>query len=564
MRGSQSLPFFNVSYPHGRVGRYRQVLQILARHGFGWLLDQLGLRHPMPLGWLTRHRREAQYTAPQRLRLVLEELGTTYVKLGQILSTRSDILPAGYLVELTRLQDAVPPAPFEVIAAQVTTELGGPPSELFAEFDPSPLGSASIGQVHAARLHTGEDVVVKVQRPGVEALVEEDLAILMDLARLGANRTVWGEIYDLPGLVEEFALTLRGELDYIQEGRNAERFGASFSENPRLIVPSVFWGYTTRRVLTMERLHGVKIDDLQGLEDAEIDRTVLARDGAQVVLKMVLEDGFFHADPHPGNFLVLESGKIGLLDYGMVGQVDDATRDGLLYLLLAISNQDMDRVVDQLTALGVTGTTSQLERLRRDLAHLLSMYWGLPFKEIDVTRVLEESMDTVRRHHLRMPTSLVLLAKTLAMNEGLGRRLDPDFSTVDVLKPYVLKLAWANYSPRQMRKRLLPTFADLSRLAVSLPRRAERLLTQLERGNISINMRVSDTDRVLSELNSMVNRLILGMLVSGFAIGTALLMQIYFSIGASWLVQWMLVIGMSIVTGLGFWLAFGILRRLRP
>jgi len=564
MRDRHTGPFSREGYPHGHLSRYRQVLQILARHGFGWLLGQLGLRPPRPLRWLLGGRpREVERTTPQRLRLALEELGATYIKLGQILSTRSDILPDDYLAELSKLQDAVPPEPFEVIAAQITAELGSPPSELFAELNPVPLGSASIGQVHAARLTTGEDVVVKVQRPGVEAVVEEDLAILMDLARLAARRTVWGEIYDLPGLVEEFAHTLRGELDYVQEGRNADRFQHSFAGDPRIAVPHVFWRYTTRRVLVLERLHGVKIDDLQALAEAGIDKKALARNAAQVVLKMVLEDAFFHADPHPGNFLVLENGRIGLLDYGMVGQVDDATRDGLLYLLLAISNQDMDRIIDQLTALGVMGTSGQLERLRRDLAHLLSIYWGLPLKEIDVTRVLEESLDTARSHHLRVPTSLVLLAKTLAMNEGLARRLDPDFSTVDVLKPYVMELAWANYSPRHWRRRLLPTFADLSRLAVSLPRRSERLLTQLERGNISINVHVHDTDRVLGELNGMVNRLILGMIMSGFAVATALLMQVYFTTGLDWPVKWLLGIGMAIVIGLGSWLAFSILRRIR-
>ena len=564
MRDRRAGTFFHESYPHGRLSRYRQVLQILARHGFGWLLGQLGLRPPRPFRWIfAAPEDQVRYTTPQRLRMALEELGATYIKLGQILSTRSDMLPDDYLTELSRLQDAVPPEPFEVIVGQVTSELGTPPSELFAEFDPVPIGSASIGQVHAARLTTGEEVVVKVQRPGVETVVEEDLAIMMDLARLAARRTVWGEIYDLPGLVEEFAHTLRGELDYVQEARNAERIQISFAGDPRLTVPRVFWRYTTRRVLVLERLHGVKIDDLPGLEAAGVDKKVVARNGAQVVLKMVLEDGFFHADPHPGNFLVLNGGRIGLLDYGMVGQVDDATRDGLLYLLLAISNQDMDRIIDQLTALGVMGTSGQLERLRRDLAHLLSIYWGLPLREIDVARVLEESMETARRHHLRVPTSLVLLAKTLAMNEGLARRLDPEFSTVDVLKPYVMRLAWANYSPRQWRRRLLPSFADLSRLAVNLPRRSERLLTQLERGNISINIHVHDTERVLSELHWMVSRLIIGMVVSGFSVATGLLMLVYFTSGQNVLVGWLLGIGMAIVAAGGAWLVFSILRRLR-
>ncbi|HEX9014725.1 MAG TPA: AarF/ABC1/UbiB kinase family protein [Chloroflexota bacterium] len=564
MRDRHAGPFYPDAYPRGRLRRYRQVVQILARHGFGWLLGQLGLRYPRPFRWVAAGRgRRIRPTAPQQLRLALEELGVTFIKLGQILSTRSDILPDAYIVELSRLQDAVPQEPLEVVVGQITAELGTHPDELFAEFEPVPLGSASIGQVHAARLRTGEEVVVKVQRPGVDRLVEEDLAILMDLARLAASRTVWGQIYDLPGLVEEFANTLRSEMDYVQEAKNAERFAASFAEEPRLQVPRVYQRFTTRRVLTLERLHGVKIDDLAALETAGVDRKALAETGAQVVLKMVLHDGFFHADPHPGNFLVLPDGRLGLLDYGMVGLVDESTREGLLYLLLAISNQDMDRVIDQLTALGVTGSIGQVRRLRRDLAHLLSLYWGLPLRDIDVTKVLEESMEMARRHQMRVPTSLVLLAKTLAMNEGIGRRLDPDFSTVDVLRPYVLRLAWESYMPWNWRKRLLPTFADLTRLAVTLPRRSERLLTQLERGEFSINMHVQDTERVISELDAMVNRLILGMLVSGFAIGTGLLTQAHFSTELSWLINWLVIVGMAIVVGLGAWLAITILRHMR-
>ncbi len=555
-------PHLHQRYPHGRLGRYREVVQILARHGFGWLLAQIGVVGRVSLPWdLLGRRHPPPITQAEHLRLALEELGVTYIKLGQILSTRSDLLPPDYVAELSKLQDAVPPEPAEVIEAQIEKELGSPTSALFARFDPHPVGSASIGQVHAARLKTGEEVVIKVQRPGVEALVQEDLAILRDLARLAAGRTLWGRIYDLPALVDEFAATLRGELDYLLEGQNADRFRRNFRGDPRLRVPLIHWDYTTRRVLTMERLDGIKINDLPALEEAGVDREALARRAAQLVLKMILEDGFFHADPHPGNFVVMEGEVIGLLDYGMVGHLDEATRDTLLYLLLAISDQDLDRVVDQLMALGVTGTTIQLERLRHDLGHLLSLYWGVPLREINVGRILEESMDTARRHRLQLPTSLVLLTKTMAMDEGLARTLDPEFSAAEVLRPYTVQLVWERYLPQRWGKRLLPTLLDLSQLAVTLPRRTERLLTRMERGNLSINMHVQDTEHVLDVLNGMVNRLILGMLASGFAVAIALLLQIYYTVGFRGLLGWMLGMGMAFVAGLGFWLAVSILRR---
>ena len=550
-------------YNHGPIGRYRQVVQILARHGFGWLLAQLGLNRlaPLPWGVLGRFQTPPLPAQAEQLRLAIEELGVTYIKMGQILSTRSDLLPTEYVAELSRLQDSVPPEPLEVIQQQVEREFGAPPEEVFARFDPEPIGSASIGQVHSARLRSGEEVVVKVQRPGVDVLVEEDLAILMDLARLAAGRTIWGSVYDLPALVEEYATTLRGEMDYVREGQNADHFRRNFRGNPNLRVPAIFWQHTTRRVLTMERLDGIKISDLPGLEAAGIDRSELAERSATLVLKMILEDGFFHADPHPGNFLVLEDGSIGLLDYGIVGQIDEKTRLGLLHLLIGAASKDLDRVVDQLAVLGIAVNSLQRERLRRDMGRLLSLYWGLPLKDVDVARILEELMTIVRRHQLQVPTNLAMLIKTSAMDEGLARSLDPEFSAAEVIKPCILRLAWERYLPQNWLKRLGPSFLDASQLMVDLPRRADRLLTGMENGSISINMHIQDTEHVLDVLTGLVNRLILAMLAGSFAVAIAMLIQTYYTVGFRWLIGLLLVVGLVLVAGLGLWLALKILRR---
>jgi ubiquinone biosynthesis protein len=534
----------------------------LARHGFDWLVLQLGLTRLAPLRWwLLRGRREVTFTTAEHMRRAMEELGVTFIKLGQILSTRSDILSPDYIEELSKLQEEVPPEPYRVVQGYVERELGRPPHELFAEFREEPVGSASIGQVHAARLVTGEDVVVKIQRPGLHALVEEDLGVMRDMARLAAGRTIWGQVYDLPGMVEEFANTLWGELDYMREGRNADRIRRSFANEPCLYVPTIYWGYTTRRVLVMERLRGIHIQDVDGLDVAGIDRKQLAETGVRVVLKMALEDGFFHADPHPGNFIVMENGVLGMMDFGMVGQVDDSTREGLLYLLLAIVNHDMDRVVDRLMDLGVIGNTVQLERLRRDLGHLLAEYWGLPLREIDISKVLDESMQVMRKHRLRVPTHLVLLAKTISMNEAIARGLDPDFSAAGVLEHYVPSLVAGRFSPENWKRELLPNLLDVGRLAVSLPRRADRLLTRFEHGNISVNISLQETDRLLRGLNNVTNRLILAMLASSFALAIALLLQIYYTGVQRWLLGWLLVGGMVVVSGLGLWLVANILRR---
>ncbi|MBI4317202.1 MAG: AarF/ABC1/UbiB kinase family protein [Chloroflexi bacterium] len=539
------------------------MVRILFRHGFGYLVNQLGLGHLVPFHWglLGHPRRARPYTQAEHLLLAFEELGATFIKLGQILSTRSDLLPPDFITELSKLQDAVPPEPIALIEAQIAQELGGPARALFASFDSDPLGSASIGQVHAATLVTGEEVVVKVQRPGVAQLVEADLAVLMDFARLAQARTVWGQIYDLPGMVEEFAWTLRAELDYIREGRNAERIGRNFTQEPSIQVPTIYWKYTTRRVLTMERIGGIKINDIPALEAAGIDRHELAVTGVRIVLKMVLEDGFFHADPHPGNFLVKPGPSIGLLDYGLIGVLDERTRQNLLYLFLAVVDQDIDGVIDRLSALGIVGTASQFERLRRDTEHLISLYWGLPLKEVDVQGMLAEFLATARRHRLTVPSHLALTSKTLSMHEGLARQLDPGFNAADVLGPYARELALRTYLPQYWVRRVLPAMRDLSQLAVTLPRRADRLLGQVERGNVSISVRVQETEHVLDSLNRMVNRLILGILAGAFTIGIALLLQIYRAAGIERVVRWLLGAGFAAVGALGAWLIYAIFRR---
>ncbi|MCI0527960.1 MAG: AarF/UbiB family protein, partial [Nitrospira sp.] len=317
--------------------RYREIVGILARHGLGWLVVQLGLGDLIPFhrGLLGHTRRQEPYTQPEHIRIALEDLGTTFTKLGQILSTRPDLVPPDYITQFSKLQDNAPPVPYSQVAEVIQRELGAPPEEIFKSFDVQPRASASIGQVHMACLPNDTLVVVKVQRPGVEAQVEEDLEVLADLANLAAQRTTLGEYLDIEGWMEEFAFTLHNELDYTQEGQNADRFRRNFAGEPTLHVPRIYWEYTTQRVLTMEEIQGIKISDLTALEAAGLDRHHIAENSARIMLTMVFEHGFFHADPHPGNFFVLPGGGIGLIDYGMVGRLDTSLREALARLFLA-------------------------------------------------------------------------------------------------------------------------------------------------------------------------------------------------------------------------------------
>jgi ubiquinone biosynthesis protein len=310
---------------NSRVERYKQIGDVLSRHGLGFFASIAGLGRWIPFhhGVLGHEQRSEPYTRPEHLRLALEELGPTFIKLGQILSTRSDLLPPDFLSELTKLQDAAPPVAASTIRTLIDQELGAAPEELFTEFDAEPLASASIEQAHAATLHDGTAVVVKVRRPDVIPTIEQDLEILQNLAMEASRRWEAAADYNLTGLASEFARTLRSELDYLQEGRNAERFARNFASNPNVHIPEVFWPVTTSRVLTLERIIGIKVDDVAALDSAGINREELASRAAELAYAMIFEDGFFHADPHPGNLFIEAGGRIGLIDFGMVGEVDD-------------------------------------------------------------------------------------------------------------------------------------------------------------------------------------------------------------------------------------------------
>ena len=422
------------------TARLAQIVAVLARHGLGSVLAAVGLHEGKGAAW--RHRlSERSPTPPEHLRIALEELGTTFVKLGQILSTRGDLLPPEYQAELARLQDAGPPEPVEAIRAVIADELGGPVERFYAAFDPVPLAAASIGQAHAARTVDGQDVVVKVRRPGVVEGVERDLELLQRLAHRAER--YWkrvGQKYDVVGLTQEFADTLRAELDYSREAANAERLAAAFADDPMVQIPRVFRDLSTRRVLTLERVRGVKVTDLAALEAGHIDRAELARRAATIEMKMIFEDGFFHADPHPGNFFIDADGRIGLIDFGMVGSVDETVRLALVQVVGSLAAGDGDGLVDAFLRLGVVGAAINRRRLRADLLALTDDYLDRPLGDVSMNALLGDLLAMVRSHHLHLPPELALLVKTLGMSEGVGAQLDPSFRITSVLLPFAGRL----------------------------------------------------------------------------------------------------------------------------
>ena len=542
--------------------RYRQIAGALVRHGLGYLVGVLGLER-----WIPFHKslsgqahRDAPHSQAEHLRTVLEELGTTFIKLGQIVSTRPDLLPPEYQQELAKLQDAAPPVDAKTIQQVIEDELGASVSTLFASFDPNPIAAASIGQAHAATLADGTEVIVKVRRPGVMEQVEEDLEILLNLASAAAHRWEMAEDYDVVGIAQEFGQTLRAEMDYIREGRSAERIAENFAGDETIHIPRIFWDLSTPRVLTLERIRGVKVTEAATTNGADSDRRAMAEKAAAIILKMVFEDGFFHADPHPGNLFLEADGRIGLIDFGMVGSVDDKTQDQLISLLVAITSQDAEQLVDAFLDLGVARRRVDRALLRQDLEHLLSRYYGLPLGELSLGPVISDTLVIVRRHRLQLPSNLALLLKTVVMEEGLVTQIDPTFNLTSVLVPYARRLMLRRYSPSRWLGRAAHAAVDTAQLGIDLPLRLRRLLGELERGGLEVGMRPIGFEPLLSSLERLVNRLVLGILAGAFVVGLSVVMLVYHPAGWEQLMGGFFFFGFLAAALLGAYLTWTIVR----
>ncbi|WP_307806922.1 AarF/ABC1/UbiB kinase family protein [Naasia sp. SYSU D00057] len=506
--------------------RYRQIAQVLARHSLGFLLAVSGLdqRFPRLTRWEGQRAGERPYTDPEHLRLALEELGPTFIKLGQILSTRPELLPPAYMDELRKLQDAAPGVPDYVVQEVLERELGRPAAEVFAEFDATPLASASIGQAHAARLLDGTEVIVKIRRPGVLEKVEEDLQIIQTLAAR-ADR-VWGAAadYDLKGIAGEFASSLRAELDYEREGRNAERFAADFASDRSLHIPKVYWETSTKEVLTLERIRGISVNDLAGLEAAGLPPRRVAERAADLAARMVFEDGFFHADPHPGNLFIEADGRIGLIDFGMVGELDDELRDRLARVLLALVQKDPRRLAGALLRLGTSRRSPDPTALAADLVPVIDLYRGRSLGEVQVGRLSFAVLSVLRRHRLRLPREITLLVKMVTTVEGIGTRLDPDFELGTVLGPYARRLAAQRLSTRALLNRITDSRADVIALVGELPEQLRRVSEILEAGGVDVHLRASELDPLVSRMERVGQRLVVAVIASALLRGIGQIM----------------------------------------
>lgn len=497
--------------------RYREIVETLSVHGFGFAVGAAGLagRFPFRRG-LPGHEKDRTYSQPEHLRLALEQLGPTFIKIGQILSTRPDLLPPDYTAELAKLQDGVVPVPTQTILAVVAEELGD--AGVFQRFDPTPLATASIGQVHAATLD-GQEVIVKVRSPGAAEKVSTDLEILEGLAEQAHRHSEFAREYDLVGITQDFGRTLRNELDYLQEARNAERFATNFAEDPAVHIPTVRWEMTTSRVLTLERITGTKIDDVHALDAASLDRRELAVRASRVLCKMVFEDGFFHADPHPGNFFIEPDGRLGIIDFGMVGELSDELRGHLVVLMLHLVQGDVDGTADAMADLA--GNPEDLDKtaLRADLRPLVDRFAGLSIADLALPELITQVLALLRRHRLHLPSDLALLFKMLLMAEGLGQRLDPEFQLASVLGPYAERFAGSYLSPDVLARRLAEYAQALLKVGRQAPESLQALATVLQRGGFDVHLRAAELQDLVREADRIGNRVIAGIIAAALIHG---------------------------------------------
>ncbi|MDE3228811.1 MAG: AarF/ABC1/UbiB kinase family protein [Chloroflexota bacterium] len=544
----------------GRTNRYRQITEILIRHGFGFLIgradwDRQRMTRAIRAG-ATGQPRPHIVSAPERLRLLIEELGPTFIKLGQIISTRGDLLPADYRAELARLQDSAPPVPGDQIRARFEEEFQRPVDEAFASFDMRPIAAASIGQAHAATLPDGAEVIVKFRRPHIVEDVEEDLRILMDLAELAARHWEMARYYDVVAIVEEFTQTLRLEMDYLHEGQNLERIAGNFAGDRDLHVPTVYWDLTTSRILTLERIHGVKITNTAELDAKGLDRSAIAYRATRILLTMILRDGFFHADPHPGNVFVEDDGTIGLIDFGMVGEVDGASQQSLMQLMLGITQQDASRLADTMLDLCVGQTSVDRNALRRDLQRLLARYWGRPMMDVRFGAFIADMVDVLRTRHLRLPPDLALLLKTLAMGEGLGEDVDPTFDLMRVYTPLTEDLIRRRITFSGWTRQFLLSGIDALESGMEIPRRLRHILSDIERGGFEINIQPSSFDPYFTRMERLVNHVLIALLAVSSTISAALIVSAYHPRGFDVMAEILFLIALLGAGGFGAYILF--------
>lgn len=511
------------------LGRMHDITSILIRYGMGDVVRQLGVVSVLERAGRILHWKESNeilhLEAPVRVRRALEELGPTFVKLGQVLATRVDVFPPNWIAEFEKLQSEVPPVPFEQLLPELTQALGRHPNEVFQDLHTEAIAAASIAQVHLAKLQDGTEVVLKIRRPDILARIDADLRILAHLARLIELEIPESRRYQPSQIVVQFARSLRRELNLAAEARNIERFGANFADDENVVIPKVYWEWTSEVMNVQERIVGIRGNNLAAAEAAGLDRKVLAGRGADAVLKMILVYGHFHADPHPGNVFYLPGNRIAMVDFGMTGLLTHERRNQIVDLLVALVQKDESGLLDVL--LEWTGDTVVNEgKLAADVIEFVFNYASTQLKDVKLGDLLSELTVLMREHSLVMPSDLTILFKAMITLEGLGRQLDPHFEMVPHLTPFVKHVLRERYSPGAVLKRGQHGLKDLMSIVTGLPKDLAKLLKEARRGRVRIDLDLKRLDHFGQVLDRSVSRLTLGIMTASLVIGSSIVMTV--------------------------------------
>lgn len=510
------------------LGRVHDIAAVLIRYGFGDLVQRLGMARALERAGKVLHLRGqddiARLEPAARVRRALEELGPTFVKLGQILATRADLFPPDWIAEFGKLQDAAPAVPFEAIRAQLAEDLGDLPENIFAELDPTPLAAASLAQVHLARLADGTPVALKVRRPGIRPVIEADLRLLARLAEIVEAEAPDLRRYRPREVVRQFAHSLRRELDFSAEGRNAERIAASFAEQPEIVVPRIHWQWSGERLNVQDFIEGVPGRAVAALPEG-YDRRLLARRGARAVLKMVLEDGFFHADPHQGNVFYLPDNRLAFIDFGMVGRLPEARRYEVAELLHGLVDRDGGLVTQVLLGWS-DAAEADSESLRADIDRFVDEYHGVPLKQLDFGAMLGDVVGILREHGLALPPDLALMIKAFITLEGLGRQLDPDFDIASEAAPFLREVILAHHAPDAIAKRGWRGLVSVADLLAGLPHDLARLLRIARRGSLRLEVDVPPLKAFGDQLDRAASRLTMGIVTAALIVGSSIALTV--------------------------------------
>ena len=542
------------------IGRLSEIAQVAVRHGFGYFFERHRLTDLFP--WTSGDGKdETPSERGRHLREMLDELGPTFVKFGQLLSTRPDIVPPDIVVELQKLQDDVTPVSFPDVRRVVEEELGLTLEQAFLEFDERPTAAASIGQVHRAVLPNGDRVAVKVQRPNAPRQIDSDIALLYQAARLAKERVRALDFIDAEQVVDEFARSIRAELDYRAEGRNAEVFRRNFAGHDGVKIPRVYWSYTHQRVLVLELLEGTQLADLDRSALSQSQRRSLAYRVAETWMTMIFRHGFFHADPHPANIFVLDGGTvIGIVDFGQVGKLTDDDMSKLTRLFIDAANERIEALPRRLAELGVRYPREREEEFANELREIYYRYYGVGLSEIDPLLVIREAFDLIYRLNLRLPTRFVMLDKAIATLGSVGVELYPDFNVFEIAKPYARDLMVERYSPERLLARAQKESTELARIAAALPYQVSDFLEQIRDGQIEVGFVHKGLDRFMREVDVAFNRLVVALIVVGGLIGSSLI-GVFATHGPFVLgVNFISFIGFLLSGALGVWLLWGVIR----